>query len=300
MFIVEIIGGLGNQMFCYAFAQAIETHYGKGLVTLYTGRFSEAPDNRTYELKYVFGINDPVIDDKKEIEGLLDDSWSFSARLRRKIFGPKPTYFNETIYTYDPRVFHLDTKIKRIYLQGLWKDEKYFKDIRSLILEKFSFKPTINEVNERLLYNIEQTNSVSLHVRRGDYISAMYKDIVGDVCTYDYYRRCVDYLSQTEQNMHFFVFSDDIEWAKDNLDFLHSMDVTYIDHNKGRDSYIDMQLMSRCKHNIIANSTFSWWGAWLNTNPGKKVLAPKMWYNDPARCENNDIVPADWIKIDNK
>lgn len=302
MFIVEIIGGLGNQMFCYAFAKAIEHHYGQGSVALYTGRFKDTPDNRGYELDYVFGINDPIINEEKEISSLLDNSWSVAARLRRKLFGAKKSYFNEQIYTYDPRVFDLDTKVKRIYLQGLWKNEKYFKNIRPLILNSFSFKRQLNEKNQHLLEQIKRTSSVSLHVRRGDYISnEIYKSIVGDVCSYDYYLNSLRYLEEKlGPGLSYFIFSDDIDWVKENLNFLNDRDTVFIGHNTGKDSYIDMQLMSQCKHNIIANSTFSWWGTWLNQTPDKIVIAPKMWYNDYERCKNNDIVPEEWVKIKNK
>ena len=300
MFIIEIIGGLGNQMFGYAFSMAMENHYGKDSVTLYTGRFKEATDNYGYELNRVFGIDDPIIDDKKKVEHLIDNSWTLMARARRKFLGTKSTYLNEDLSNwFDPRVFNLDPN-KRMYIQGLWQDESYFKDIRPLILEKFRFKAELNDVNKQILSKIIDANSVSLHVRRGDYVSnPQYVNFLGDVCSYDYYYKALNQLDKEESELSVFVFSDDIEWAKANLDFLEGRDVTLIDHNKGLDSYVDMQLMSNCKHNIIANSTFSWWGAWLNQNPQKKVMAPKRWFKDPAYSRNH-IVPDDWIKIDNE
>lgn len=300
MFIVEIIGGLGNQMFCYAFAKAIEHHYGKGLVELYTGRFQHTDDNRGYELDYVFGIDDPVISEEKEVKYLIDDSWSFPSRLRRKLFGQKKTYYKEQIYTYDARVFNLDSSIKQIYLQGLWKDEKYFKNIRSIILGKFTFIRELSPDNNLLLSDMQQSESVSLHVRRGDYISnEFYRNIVGNVCSYQYYLNSLNYLEKKlGTDLSYYIFSDDIAWVKANFDFLEDRKVVFVQNNTGVNSYIDMQLMSNCKYNIIANSTFSWWGAWLNNYEDKIVIAPKMWYNDTERCKNNDIVPDDWIKID--
>lgn len=300
MFIVEIIGGLGNQMFCYAFAKAIEHHYGKGSVQLYTGRFQHTDDNRGYELDYVFGIDDPVISEEKGVKSLIDDSWSFPSRLRRKLFGQKKTYYKEQIYTYDARVFNLDNSIKQIYLQGLWKDEKYFKNIRSIILGKFTFIRELSPDNNLLLSDMQQSESVSLHVRRGDYISnEFYRNIVGNVCSYQYYLNSLNYLEKKlSTDLSYYIFSDDIAWVKANFDFLEDRKVVFVQNNTGVNSYIDMQLMSNCKYNIIANSTFSWWGAWLNNYEDKIVITPKMWYNDPERCKNNDIVPDDWIKID--
>lgn len=301
MFIVEIIGGLGNQMFCYAFAKAIELHYGKGSVALYTGRFQHTKDNMGFELDSVFGIDDPVISDENEIKSLIDDSWSLPARLRRKLFGQKKTYYKEQIYTYDSRVFNLDIDVKRIYLQGLWQDENYFKDIRSEIIKKFTFTRELSKENASLMSEIKQSISVSLHVRRGDYISnEFYRNILGNVCTYQYYLDSLKYLEKRlGSDLSYYIFSDDIAWVKANFDFLENRKTVFVKNNKGINSYIDMQLMSCCKHNIIANSTFSWWGAWLNDNDYKIVIAPNMWYNDYERCKNNDIVPMDWVKIQN-
>lgn len=301
MFIVEIIGGLGNQMFGYAFAKAIEHHYGKGSVSLYTGRFQHTKDNMGFELDSVFGIDDPVISDENEVKSLIDDSWSLPARLRRKLFGQKKTYYKEKIYNYDSRVFNLDVGVKRIYLQGLWKDEKYFKDIRPEIIEKFTFTRELSKENASLMSEIKQSISVSLHVRRGDYISnEFYRNILGNVCTYQYYLDSLKYLEKRlGSDLSYYIFSDDIAWVKANFDFLENRKTVFVKNNKGINSYIDMQLMSNCKHNIIANSTFSWWGAWLNDNDYKIVIAPDMWYNDYERCKNNDIVPMDWVKIQN-
>lgn len=300
MFIIEIIGGLGNQMFGYAFSLAIRNHYGDDSAILYTGRFKETSDSQGYELKDVFGINDPVIDDKRKVEHLIDDSWTVWARARRKFFGMKPTYYREHVFRYDPAVFNLDKSRKYIYIQGLWQDELYFKDIRPQVLDKFQFIRELDKQNQDILTRIRNTNSLSLHVRRGDYVSnPQYMNTLGGACSYDYYQRALDHLDNTEPDLSIFVFSDDIEWVKANLHFLKGRDTTFIDHNKGLNSYIDMQLMSNCKHNIIANSTFSWWGAWLNQNPDKKVLAPKQWFLNSPGYDVNHIVPDDWIKIDN-
>lgn len=299
MFIVEIIGGLGNQMFCYAFAKAIEHHYGKGSVALYTGRFQHTKDNMGFELDSVFGIDDPVISDENEVRSLIDDSWSLPARLRRKLFGQKKTYYKEQIYTYDSRVFNLDIDVKRIYLQGLWQDENYFKDIRSEIIKKITFTRELSEENASLMSEIKQSISVSLHVRRGDYISnEFYRNILGNVCTYQYYLDSLKYLEKRlGSDLSYYIFSDDIAWVKANFDFLENRKTVFVKNNKGINSYIDMQLMSYCNHNIIANSTFSWWGAWLNQNPTKIVIAPNRWFRDSPGYENNHIVPDDWIKI---
>lgn len=139
-----------------------------------------------------------------------------------------------------------------------------------------------------------------MHIRRGDYVSnEIYQNILGEVCSYDYYYNALKYIQSKIQDISLYIFSDDINWVRNNFDFLSNYNVTFINHNKDTESYIDMQLMSNCQYNIIANSTFSWWGAWLNKNPLKMVLAPKIWFKKNKRLQDNHIVPDDWIKISN-
>jgi hypothetical protein len=137
-------------------------------------------------------------------------------------------------------------------------------------------------------------SSVSLHIRRGDYVSNSVNREIYATCSMDYYHRCAIEMTRRVTDPHFFVFSDDIEWAKDNLDIKHA--VTYVDHNSQEEAYKDLCLMSKCKHHIIANSTFSWWGAWLADNKDKIVFAPSRWYNDSKHGEQ-DLIPEDWHRV---
>lgn len=297
MLIINIIGGLGNQMFCYAFAQAMKHHY-QTPIALHVGGFEDVKDNRGFELSNIFEIDDLIITNFKEIEYLTNYSTKFYYKLRRRILGPRKTHISEKVHRFDPLMFTLSTK-RTIFLEGLWQDEDYFKDISDIIRQKFRFTSALDKQNKQFLENIATSNSVSIHVRRGDYISnPQYSSILGNICNLQYYSNALKQLEDIETNLSIFIFSDDIEWVKKHFEFLKNKDVTYISHNKGLDSYKDMQLMSNCKHNIIANSTFSWWGAWLNNNPNKKIFAPKVWFNDPHLADNH-IVPDDWIKIDN-
>lgn len=156
----------------------------------------------------------------------------------------------------------------------------------------------MNEKNQKILEKITQTNSVSIHVRRGDYYNneSAFK-IHGNITTKKYYENALEFIKEKVKNPVFFVFSDEFEWVKKNLYFFSNYgEVHIIDWNKGFDSYIDLQLMSNCKHNIIANSSFSWWAAWLNKNKNKIVISPKKWVNNIN--ENKiDIIPNNWIKI---
>lgn len=197
---------------------------------------------------------------------MVDDSTNLTSRIRLKIFGSRKTFFLEKKFKYDNKVFELN-KEENVYFRCLWQDESYFKDYRQELLLKFKFPQITDEINLNILKLIETCNSVSVHVRRGDYVENIkYKEILGDVCNYKYYKDALDLISNKELNPIFYIFSDDIQWVKNNFDFLNEKKVFFISHNKGKKSFIDMQLMSICKHNIIANSTFSWWAAWLNNN----------------------------------
>lgn len=143
---------------------------------------------------------------------------------------------------------------------------------------------------------IINSNSISLHVRRGDYENnSSAKRLHGGICTLNYYKQAIELVASRIKNPVFFIFSNDLKWARENLE-LEKYKQVLVNLNKGNNSYKDMYLMSKCKHNIIANSSFSWWGAWLNANPKKIVICPKRWYNN-KRLDSKDIVPESWIRI---
>ncbi|MCC6447868.1 MAG: alpha-1,2-fucosyltransferase, partial [Chitinophagaceae bacterium] len=181
-----------------------------------------------------------------------------------------------------------------VYLEGYWQTEKYFKEISDILRKEFTFKIPPSEANQRMLDTIRLHNSVSIHIRRTDYITdpASSKDM--GFCDIPYYKRAVSYLAERVADPHFYVFSDDMNWVRSN--FALNFPVTYVDLNNADTNYEDMRLMSSCKHNIIANSTFSWWGAWLNSSEKKIVIAPKKWFNDTSK-KSTDLVPENWIKL---
>lgn len=182
------------------------------------------------------------------------------------------------------------------YLNGYFQDENIFKKNRDLILELFKFKNELTPKNKKLADKIKSTNSVSIHIRRGDYLVACYNDMLSNY----YYNHAMDYISSKVENPHFYIFSDDIEWVKKNLNVKYPH--TFVDNNQEKESADqDMHLMSLCKHNIIANSTFSWWGAWLNQNPEKIVLVPRVWLTGTiAQKDTKNVIPEDWIRIKEK
>ena len=175
--------------------------------------------------------------------------------------------------------------------EGFWQSAKYFSTVEKDVRKTFTFhKDTLKQANKTLAYQILTSDSpfISVHVRRGDYLQE--EDFRG-VCSVDYYRKAIEYLTHKVDNPRFIFFSDDIEWVK--REFYMDKSV-FVDWNKGDASWQDMYLMTLCSHNIIANSSFSWWGAWLNENTNKIVIAPRRWF---LNSENYDILPEDWIKL---
>lgn len=190
-----------------------------------------------------------------------------------------------------PDIINLKTR-KRILYLGYWQTEEYFKHIRPLILKTFRFNPEkLSKLSTACYHKIQEECSVSVHIRRGDYLFENNKQRFYGICDLNYYKRAILLMQEKVHYSRFYVFSDDIEWAKENIQISNAV---FIDWNVGKDAWQDMFLMSQCKHNIIANSTFSWWGAWLNTNPDKLVISPSHFMNTNKK---SDIIPAGWLTI---
>lgn len=179
------------------------------------------------------------------------------------------------------------------YLQGYWQSEKYFEQAAAEIRADFAFRQPMSEANAAWAERIGRCNAVSLHVRRGDYVSDAKTRATLQLCAPEYYRAAIGHVAERVAKPEFFVFSDDMPWVRANLDI--GFPCHYIDHNLGAESYRDMQLMGLCRHHIIANSSFSWWGAWLNPDPGKIVVAPEKWFANGNRVD--DLIPASWVKL---
>ena len=160
-------------------------------------------------------------------------------------------------------------------------------------MQQFTLKNEIHPKTQQYKQEIIATESVSLHVRHGDYVTNADTNSFHGVCSLDYYKNAVSKIKQ-EMPLPFFIFSDDIIWAKENLDFIGNM--TFIEYNGATPDHEEMYLMSLCQHNIIANSSFSWWGAWLNQNPNKIIIAPQNWFNDVS-LDTKDLIPNEWIRL---
>lgn len=297
MKIVEFVGGLGNQMFQYAFLLAIKAKSPNDDVFGYIGRFNEQTDNLGFQLGDIFGICLPCIEES-HVRPIIGNANGIAQRIIRKFSPGWNGVFCERYFHFDPNVFDL-CKRDQMYFRGLWQDSAYFdQDISAHVKRDFRFKDELNNQNSEYLKMIEANESVSIHIRRGDYISnPKYNRILGGICDEGYYSRAISEIEESVQSPQYFIFSDDEAWVRENFGCRLGSNATYIIGNSGKNSHIDMLLMTKCKHNIIANSSFSWWGAWLNENPRKKVIGPKQWFKNDAWLENNRIIPSEWTAI---
>jgi hypothetical protein len=199
---------------------------------------------------------------------------------------------NESYFNFNKDILSLSD---HCYLSGYWQTEKYFSDIENLIREDFRIIKPLDGQNLGIAEKIKHTESVSIHLRGRDYINRVETKKIHFTCDNSYYERSLSFIREKIKNPHFFVFSDDPEWAKKFLKTNHSF--TFVEGNSwNKTSYEDLRLMSLCRHNIIANSSFSWWGAWLNLNVDKIVVAPKKWFADTER-NSQDLIPDGWIKL---
>ena len=269
MIIVRLIGGLGNQLFQYARARH-SAEINKTFLKIDLSEFE------TYKL-HKYSLNHFDIIENFDAKGDLLATNEFKEKH-----------------------FHFDPNYKLItdgtLLKGYWQSEKYFVDISEIIRNELKIKTNISDLGIEISKLISGSNSASLHIRRCDYNLGSYSDQILDALGIEHYRKAIEKLSAAEKDLVFFVFSDDPQWVKENLKL--ECPVVYVDHNTAVTNYEDLSLMSLCKHNIIANSSFSWWAAWLNNNPAKKVYAPKRWFNSSVRnIDEKDVIPKAWIRV---
>ncbi len=285
MKIVKVIGGLGNQMFQYAFYKSLAEMGHE--VKLDLGGFDYYHRHNGYELDKVFNLSYKEAT-REEVELFVSGIPGVISNIKKRFFNKKA--YVERDISYKEEVFNIDGEV---YYEGYWQSEKYFQCIRDLILKSYKFRVPLDGKNLDVSQKIQTENSVGIHVRRGDYITNYdAARLHGGICDTAYYMRAVKTIGEKVPNPTYYIFSDDKEWVKENLRIGNNLH--YVDWNYGEDSYRDMQLMSMCKHNIIANSSFSWWGAWLNRNPEKIIVAPLRWFN---KREAKDIVPQNWLRV---
>jgi hypothetical protein len=290
MIIVKLMGGLGNQLFQYAagrsLAHAKQTDFFID-PTFYDNQSGNI-EKRNFALE-AFNIK-PAFATKTHLNRFDNPTLFLKATDKLRPYYRK-RYYSEQHFHFDTNFFQASSSV---VLVGFWQSEKYFQPISDVIRKEFTITGDLSDKTKDVKQAIVHSNSVSIHIRRGDYVKNPETLRNHGVCEVEYYERAMKLISDSVSNPSYFVFSDDITWVKENLNVNGS--VTFINHNDGAHAYEDMYLMSQCKHNIIANSTFSWWAAWLNNNENKKVIAPKKWFNE-FKGDTKDLFPAGWMVI---
>ena len=295
MIITQIKGGLGNQMFQYAFGRKLSL----------VKRTNFKLDIRSYNndksaRKFMLDIFKTKIDiaSVSEIEKIK--RWHLSAYIR------KPYTLVQKLLPYYKRNIIKEkcfTCFDKNYIKfpanciliGYWQSYKYFESIRDILLKEFKPQTELDDKNKKVLEKIHNNNSISIHIRRGDYINNPIYSKFYRALDKEYYLEAIKIIKSRIRNPKFFIFGDEIEWFKENIQLENA---TYIDFNQDK-PFNDLFLMNNCKHNIMANSTFSWWGAWLNNNNSKIVITPEHWFKGEfaQTYKTTDLLPDSWIKL---
>lgn len=288
MFIFQLMGGLGNQMFQYATAKALSVKRNIPFAVTFDDPYQFA--KREYALDC---FNMPVIFANPK---LLRSS-APATGVRRGIMkilrlnADKRLFQEKQYYHFDESIF---TAADETYFRGFWQSYLYFTDIRKNLLNDFSFKYKLDAGKQKLLNSIVTSQSVSLHIRRGDYVEVQRTNTIHGTCDLTYYDKAVEAVRSQVQSPKYFVFSDDIAWVKQNLSI--DGDVVFVSDTNSVNAYDDMRLMAACRHNIIANSSYSWWGAWLGNQEEKVVVCPAYWTSTHKTTEI-DLIPKNWIIV---
>lgn len=289
------MGGLGNQMFQYAFGRALASTNGSELFLDTTFYDSDLPNPnitpRTYSLNQFENLKAKIISPQEL------SRFNSTLKSRKNSLSGRFKSLFEPYRKLKEKQFHFDgnnlNQRGNLYVEGYWQSEKYFGSIRNILLKEFQLGDSHNQLFESIKQRIVETHSVSIHVRRGDYISNKKAAAWHGTLEESYYVKAIDILKQSLSNFQVFVFSDDPKWVKANL----TLDVhAYLVSGRGLSEAEELILISTCDHQIIANSSYSWWGAWLNTYEEKKVIAPKFWFAN-SEVDSRDIYADNWIKI---
>lgn len=288
MIVVRLMGGLGNQMFQYAIGRRLSIARDAPLVLDldWYHRSSGSSTPRSFELhRYPTAAR----------VATTMERLSFRARASR-IGHRHPwlqlgwKFYREATFDHDPSVLHLSGNV---HLDGYWQSPLYFENIADVLRADLTPTARLSSRDVEIANQISQSNSVSVHVRRGDYVNNPSATAHHGTCTPEYYQRALALIGATHMEPHLFVFSDDTEWSRIALSLPGR--VTFVDHNGPDAAFQDLRLMSMCTHHVIANSSFSWWGAWLNPSPQQMVIAPSSWFADGRATPS--LLPPNWKRI---
>lgn len=283
MIVSRLFGGAGNQLFQYAAGRALADRLGTDLALdrRYVGLTGQPRADAFAHFGRARFIETPRLPPAR-MDGLLRYGlWRY--------FGRNPRFRREAGLGFDPGFFDLPDDT---YLHGYWQSPRYFGGAGARLRDDLAMTTPLDDANAGMAARIAAAKvSVSVHVRRGDYVG----DGAFAACTPGYYRAAIDHIAgHVGQSPTCFVFSNDPAWARENLEL--GRETVIVDINAEDAGHFDMHLQTLCDHNVIANSTFSWWGAWLNPHPGKIVVAPKVWFG-PGKPDNPDLCPPDWLRL---
>jgi hypothetical protein len=287
MVICVLLGGLGNQLFQYAVGRALAIRLNTSLKL--DASYFTSGRRRTYELER-FRIQASRVN---PFERWAAPRWerprvARAVQVLRKLGLPIGfTSLRDREQGFDERIV---TVTGNVSLRGFWQSERYFASVADIIRDELVLRDEPDQVNQAMLDAIGSTESVALHVRRGDYLITPKHG----TCPLDYYHQAIEKMLLRVRDPHLFIFSDDPDWTRENIKT--GFPTTYVTHNTGRQDFEDLRLMSHCRHFIIANSSFSWWGAWLSRNRTKNIIAPKRWFADPNQL-SADFIPPAWMVL---
>lgn len=289
--IARIYGGLGNQIFQYAAARRLALAAGAKLEL--DGAWFAGRTDRTFDLGWFSVAYERA--DERDIRRLRGWKLGLADRIVRRVVAqglPSPrTFFGESGYGFDARLLGVRGDV---YLDGYFQSFKYFEDVAGTIRRDLRPRSGISPDAEALAHLIEaDASAVSVHLRRGDYVNNAAAARTHGTCPMEYYRRAMEYIEHRVRGPRYFVFSDDPSWAREHLQL---GDAVHVSESGTLNSREELVLMSKCRHHIIANSTFSWWGAWLDERPGSVVVAPRRWFVS-SRRDTSDLLPENWVQL---
>ncbi len=292
MIVIRIWGGLGNQMFQYAMGYAKARKYHE-ILKLDTSFFQEKHNSRQTErtldlFQLPITCTEEINSDRDlgpAIRLLKNPYVNYAIRKFLPIVFPagKYTYVKEHRLEYVPQVHSL--RRSNVYYDGYWHSDKYFKEYREELCSQFVFSNASIEKAYQKISQGDGFETVAIHIRRGDYITQNNPNARG----VEYYKEAISILKGHVADPIFCFFSDDLNWVKDNFGTLDNL--VFVNEDRMLNDIEEFQLMARCHHQIISNSSYSWWAAWLNNNKNKIVVVPKVWKN------KKDMMLDEWIKI---
>lgn len=291
MVTVGILGGLGNQLFQYAFGRYLSLKKNTDLLLDYYQQIirTDFDGENLTKITDVFDLPVKLYIGRRRKKLINRYNLTYLDRLIGKVYLMKSCFITENNYDYLKEEIE---KNKNVYLAGYWQSEQYFANIKDIIRNDLKFKIEQQISNLDLYKEITGSNSVSLHIRGKDYLT----NPLYSRCDAKYYMDAIDIISRTNSKLKIFIFTDDIDSIYQNYkELLGFSEIVNVEADFNSDA-LDLLLMSKCKHNVIANSSFSWWGAWLNNNTNKIVIAPKKWFNS-SHYSNKSLIPASWHKI---